>query len=116
MKTMLSIAIIVCFIFMFQISSGYKWRVPDDFPTIQHAVQGSIDGDTITILPGVYKQNVDLSGKSLTLSFLGFENREQKRGQKREAGERKFPAEEINFHSPGKVQYTERPLLPKQVK
>ena len=41
--------------------------VPDDFATIQEAIDGAGAGDTILVRPGVYKENVDFKGKAVTL-------------------------------------------------
>jgi len=42
------------------------WRVPEDYPTIQAAVDVVDPGDTIEVLPGVYRESVFV-GKSLTI-------------------------------------------------
>ena len=41
--------------------------VPDDYGTIQDAVNSSVDGDTIRVRPGIYPENVRLMGKSIWL-------------------------------------------------
>lgn len=46
--------------------------VPDDYPTIQQAINALPPGSTITVLPGVYFENIDFLGKVLTVqSELG---------------------------------------------
>lgn len=52
-------------------SSGSTITVPDDFPTIQAAVDNASDGDTIFIRAGVYNESITVNK---TLTFLG-ENR-----------------------------------------
>lgn len=42
-------------------------RVPDDFDSIQSAVNESDDGDTVLVAPGEYAENIDLSGHSIVL-------------------------------------------------
>jgi len=42
-------------------------RVPQDFPTIQAAINNAIDGDTIQASPGTYRENIIIN-KTLTLS------------------------------------------------
>jgi hypothetical protein len=39
-----------------------------DFSIIQEAVDVSVDGDTIVIYPGVYYENVDITGKGIVLA------------------------------------------------
>ena len=41
--------------------------VPLAYPTIQAAVDAASDGDTVLVLPGVYRESVDLVGKRLSL-------------------------------------------------
>jgi len=41
--------------------------VPDDYATIQAAIDQSANGDTIIVKPGVYVENIDFIGKAITL-------------------------------------------------
>ncbi len=43
------------------------YYVPDDFATIQEAVEAVINGDTIVARPGTYHENIDFVGKAITL-------------------------------------------------
>jgi predicted outer membrane repeat protein len=43
------------------------WYVPDHFSSIQGAINGSADGDTIIVRPGTYVENIDYSGKDLVI-------------------------------------------------
>jgi hypothetical protein len=43
-----------------------EWRVPEDFPTIQAAIDAAQEGDTILIAPGVYREHLVIP-KSVTL-------------------------------------------------
>ncbi len=43
------------------------YLVPQDFPTIQEAVNNATDGDTISISAGVYTENITITVKTLTL-------------------------------------------------
>jgi hypothetical protein len=46
--------------------------VPDDFASIQGAIDASSDGDLIIVRPGTYVENIDFLGKAITLkSELG---------------------------------------------
>lgn len=41
--------------------------VPDDFSTIQDAINAAVDGDTIIVRPGTYVENIDFLGKAITV-------------------------------------------------
>lgn len=43
------------------------FRVPDDYPTIQAAIDAAYDYDTIIIAPGRYRENLVLHGKNITI-------------------------------------------------
>jgi hypothetical protein len=43
------------------------WNVPGDFSTIQAAIDASATGDSILVGPGDYPENLDLSGKGLSI-------------------------------------------------
>jgi len=49
-------------------SSGSRITVPDDYDTIQEAVNAAEDGDVVEVKPGTYQENVDLQGKKITLT------------------------------------------------
>ena len=50
----------------------YVRVVPDEYPTIQEAINHSycVDGDTILVLPGTYSENVNYIGKNITVASL----------------------------------------------
>jgi hypothetical protein len=53
-------------------STGFaesNWFVPDDFLTIQKAIESYAvkDGDVVTVRPGVYVENLDFLGKTIRL-------------------------------------------------
>lgn len=53
MKKLLSA--ITCVVGTFAVSvNGAEWLVPQDYPTIQEAVDAAADGDTVTVAPGEY--------------------------------------------------------------
>ncbi|MHC4943461.1 MAG: right-handed parallel beta-helix repeat-containing protein, partial [Planctomycetota bacterium] len=41
--------------------------VPDDYPTIQQAIDAAVNGDTIIVRPGTYVENIDFKGKGTTV-------------------------------------------------
>ncbi len=41
--------------------------VPDDFRTIQNAIDAAIDEDIIEVGSGIYNENLDINGKKITL-------------------------------------------------
>ncbi len=42
-------------------------NVPDDFETIQEAINYSLDGDEIIVAPGEYVENIDFTGKNISV-------------------------------------------------
>ena len=46
------------------------YYVPDDFTTIQAAIDGSVSGDVILVRSGTYVENIDFHGKAVTLQSL----------------------------------------------
>jgi len=41
--------------------------VPDDYPTIQAAIDAAVDWDTVLVRPGTYVENIDFVGKKITV-------------------------------------------------
>ena len=46
-------------------------RVPLDYPTIQSAINASANGDTVLVAPGTYAENINFSGKAITVTSEG---------------------------------------------
>jgi hypothetical protein len=42
--------------------------VPDDYKSIQDAINASVDGDAIIVRPGTYIENIDFRGKAVTVT------------------------------------------------
>lgn len=42
-------------------------NVPSSYPTIQAAINGSVNGDTVVVGPGTYFENIDFTGKLITV-------------------------------------------------
>jgi len=53
---------------------GKTIGVPHDVLTIQGAIQLAESGDLILISPGLYRENVSISGKSIAVSSFFYEN------------------------------------------
>lgn len=49
-------------------------KVPADQPTIQSAINVSSDGDTVLVAPGIYKENLNFSGKNITVGSFFLSN------------------------------------------
>ena len=43
-------------------------RVPADYPTIQQAINASVNGDTVLVAPGTYVENINFVGKAITVT------------------------------------------------
>jgi hypothetical protein len=55
-------------LFHADIASGAEVIVPDDYPTIQGALDATSGGDTVVVRPGVYVENIDFKGKAVVLT------------------------------------------------
>lgn len=49
-------------------SSAIAIHVPADQPTIQAAINIAMNGDTVLVSPGVFKENIDFHGKAITVA------------------------------------------------
>jgi parallel beta-helix repeat protein len=64
MKTALLLLAMMC---MPALGFSATIYVPEDYPTIQGAIDASANGDTIIVRPGTYVENIDFIGKAITL-------------------------------------------------
>lgn len=53
-----------------QVCFAETFVVPDDFVTVQSAIDGANSGDLILVRPGIYTENLDFSGKEIHLRSL----------------------------------------------
>src|SRR5262249_32548635 len=47
--------------------SAAEIRVPADYPTIQQGIAAAVDGDTVRVAAGTYRENIDYLGKAITV-------------------------------------------------
>lgn len=58
------------------LQAGGPIRVPEDRPTLQAAVDAARDGDTVFVSPGLYRENVRIRGKTITLASRFLQSRD----------------------------------------
>jgi hypothetical protein len=51
-------------------TAGDIIRVPQDYLTIQSAIEAASNGDTVLVSPGTYRENIDFLGKDIVVSSL----------------------------------------------
>ncbi|MHC4944308.1 MAG: right-handed parallel beta-helix repeat-containing protein [Planctomycetota bacterium] len=61
--------ILIAFALLSSLAPAAEYFVPDDFPTIQDAISSGlvVNGDTVTVRPGTYVENIDFLGKAITV-------------------------------------------------
>ena len=59
--------LVICSIFT-SFSLAQIINVPNDQPTIQAAIDISVDGDTVLVADGRYYENITFNGKAITLA------------------------------------------------
>ena len=59
------------FAFALSVEAQTTIRVPLDYPTVQSAVNASANGDTVLVAPGTYAENINFSGKAITVTSEG---------------------------------------------
>jgi hypothetical protein len=53
-----------------ELPSGVRHRVPQDFATIQAAINSCADGDTVLVSEGTYTENIRYCGKAIVVASL----------------------------------------------
>jgi len=64
------IAITFLTLFSFGAISQTVLNVPDDYATIQAAIDAAADGNVVLVQPGVYQENINFNGKNITVTSL----------------------------------------------
>ncbi|VAX29584.1 Alkaline phosphatase [hydrothermal vent metagenome] len=62
------LTILSSFLFLSICLYGQVINVPDDQPTIQEAINASVDGDTVLVADGTYFENINYRGKAITVA------------------------------------------------
>jgi parallel beta-helix repeat protein len=66
------LTLIVTLLFFLPIQSlSSNLHVPDDYPTIQEAIDVAVDGDNVLVAPGTYHENIDFLGKAILVNATG---------------------------------------------
>lgn len=62
--------ILFTFICLTSSTLAEKIIVPTKFSTIQQAIDSSVNGDTVLVMPGIYFENLKMKGKSIVLTSM----------------------------------------------
>ena len=66
-SSLLTITISLLFSFCY-LTGAATLRVPEDFSTIQEAINASVNGDTVLVASGTYYENINFRGKNIFLT------------------------------------------------
>ena len=67
----LAAALAICLALVPRPALAAELRVPDQFPTIQAALDAAASGDTVLVAPGSYAENLNFQGKDVELRSTG---------------------------------------------
>ena len=67
MKNLFKLSLIFLFLLSFNPAFSEVIRVPQDFETIQGAIDASEDGDEVLVADGEYVENIDFNGKNISM-------------------------------------------------
>lgn len=62
---------IIALFFTYSAMAGTIIHVPGDQPTIQAGINAGNNGDTVLVAPGTYNENINFSGKGITVKSSG---------------------------------------------
>ena len=65
MRTSLSVILVLLGTTCFLLADTVN--VPGDYPTIQEAIDGAVNGDLVQVSPGIYFENIDFKGKFISV-------------------------------------------------
>jgi len=67
MRLLLSMSVLSIFVILPPVSPAGTIKVPADYTTIQEAIDDAADGDTVLVSSGTYRENIDFTGKAVTV-------------------------------------------------
>lgn len=68
---------LVFLFFLIELLSAATWQVPQNFKTIQDAINASADGDVVLVAEGTYYENINFMGKKITVASLFYQDQKK---------------------------------------